>query len=95
MAHVERQIAVERVTGVAGPLYRLDIEGLDTFLVNAEPISRVLGIIFGTGAAAPFKVLVDRVAGPVVAYRPLDEAQFAVLDALLKVDGLRIDGHNR
>jgi hypothetical protein len=83
MAHVERQISVERVTGVAGPLYRLDIEGFNTFLVNAEPISRVLGIIFGTGAAAPFKALIDGPAGSVVAYRPLDAAQLAALDALL------------
>lgn len=42
MAHAERQISVERVTGVAGPLYRLDIEPFDSFLVEAEPVSRVL-----------------------------------------------------
>jgi hypothetical protein len=83
----ERQISIQRVSGDAGALYLLSIEGFETILVTADRVSRVLGLIFGEDAAAPFREVVDGPAGSLVAYRPLDVAQLAALNVLLKVPG--------
>jgi hypothetical protein len=80
---VQKKVSVRRSPDARPPVYRISVEDFEPIVVKDHLLGQVLGLLLGTDAADPLKMLIYGPTGEYEAHVWINTAQVAALQILV------------